>query len=351
MARSGPQKIPGANLSLFFGGGRRYTGSDMEVNCAVAHTTEGATLYDYGGGAVAPTVTAVPDFNARRLAWYQHFDIDESARALVNAPGGVQTNTANVFQIELVGTCDPATHADWARRGVEHIYWPDPPDWAVRDLAWLMRWLRDQHGIPLTSGVEWLPYPASYGASRVRMSFAQWTTFTGWCGHQHVPENDHGDPGALPIARLLAAAAGQTPPTTTPAPAPGPTPIPVQEDDMPFSEADIRRFIREEVSDQPTRDAIAFAVDYKLGSRLDAVPGKVWEHQVPVPRLQPDGSVTYAAEQSAYWPLVWGNVWNAQVMAAIAAAALTPAEVQQALADGTLHVSITVAPATAPKAS
>lgn len=230
MTRSGPQKIPGARFDLFFGGGRRFTGSDMEVNCGVVHTTEGATLYDYDSGAVAPTVTALPDFAARKLTWYQHFDVDESARALVNAPGGVQTNTANTFQIELVGTCDPATHAAWTRRGIEHIYWPEPPDWAVRDLAWLMRWLRDQHGIPLTSGLEWLPYPASYGASRARMSFTRWTAFTGWCGHMHVPENDHGDPGALPIERLLAIAAGQTPPTTTPAPKPAPTPVP--EDDM-----------------------------------------------------------------------------------------------------------------------
>jgi hypothetical protein len=228
MARTGPQKIPGANLSLFFGGGRRYTGSDMEVNCGIVHTTEGATLYDYGGGAEAPTVTAVPDLNARRLVWYQHFDVDESARALVNASGGVQTNTANAFQIELVGTCDPATHAVWARRGIDHIYWPEPPDWAVQDLAWLMRWLRDQHGIPLASGLEWLPYPTSYGASRARMSFAQWTRFKGWAGHQHVPENDHGDPGNLPINRILAAATGAVQPPSTSAPGPNP----VQEDDM-----------------------------------------------------------------------------------------------------------------------
>ncbi|GAA1406300.1 hypothetical protein GCM10009639_54040 [Kitasatospora putterlickiae] len=232
MARSGPQKIPGANLNLFFGRGRPFTGSDMEVNCALLHTTEGPKLYDYDGGRSAPTVTALPDFAARRLVWYQHFDVDESARALVNAPGGVETNTANVFQIELVGTCDPTTHDAWTRRGVEHIYWPKPPDWAVRDLAWLMRWLRDEHGIPLTSGLEWLPYPSSYGRSRVRMSVAQWSAFRGWCGHQHAPENDHGDPGDLPIERLLAVAAGQVPAAPKP-PAPAPAPAPLETDMTP----------------------------------------------------------------------------------------------------------------------
>ncbi|BFP50036.1 hypothetical protein KCMC57_64040 (plasmid) [Kitasatospora sp. CMC57] len=251
MARTGPQKIPGARFDLFFGDGR-YSGSDMEVNCGVIHTTEGPTLYDYNSGGVAPTVTAVPDFDTQQLVWHQHFDVDESARALVNAPGGVQTNLANTFQIELVGTCDPATHAQWTRQGVQHIYWPEPPAWAVRDLAWLMRWLSDQHGIPLTGVAEWLPYPASYGASRVRMTFDQWRSFTGWCGHQHVPENDHGDPGSLPAAHILAVARGEA---TTP----------TEEDPlMAFTEADLRRFIREEASGIDVRDSIANAMFWWL---------------------------------------------------------------------------------------
>jgi hypothetical protein len=51
----------------------------------------------------------------------------------------------------------------------------------------------------------------------------------------------------------------------------------------------------------------------------------VWGHQVPVPRVQPDGSVAYPFSQGAVWPLIWGNVWNAQLHTHIAAqqAALT----------------------------
>ncbi|HEY6222818.1 MAG TPA: hypothetical protein VIW26_03470, partial [Gemmatimonadales bacterium] len=45
----------------------------------------------------------------------------------------------------------------------------------------------------------------------VRFTAAAWLAFDGWCGHQHVPNNDHGDPGAIDIARLLAIAA-PTPP-------------------------------------------------------------------------------------------------------------------------------------------
>ncbi|MGW6418853.1 peptidoglycan recognition protein family protein [Streptomyces sp. NPDC055055] len=258
MARTGPQRIPGAVLDLFFGTGS-YSGSDMEVNCGVIHTTEGPTLYDYQGGASAPTVTSVPDFKAKRLVHHQHFDVDESARALVNEPGGVQTNTANVVQWELVGTCDPATHAKWTRQGIEHIYWPDPPDWAIRDVAALMRWLNEQHGIPLTGRSEWLAYPGSYGDSRVRMSNSEWTAFKGWCGHQHVPENDHGDPGALPFARILAAAkGGTTPPKEDPA--------------MALSDADVDRIALRVLA---YRNKAADEASKKLGQRIPDFYGYV----------------------------------------------------------------------------
>jgi hypothetical protein len=57
-------------------------------------------------------------------------------------------------------------------------------------------------GIPLTAR-PFKAYPASFGPSDVRMSNATWNNFTGWCGHEHVPQNDHGDPGAFPWARLV----------------------------------------------------------------------------------------------------------------------------------------------------
>ncbi|MGY4902580.1 hypothetical protein [Streptomyces sp. 900116325] len=221
MARTGPQKIPGASQQYFYGSGR-YSGSDMEVNCGVAHTTEGMTVPSYGGGAEAPNVTGLPDFKTRKIRWYQHFDVDESARALMNKSGGVETNTANAFQIELVGTCDAAKAKTWGgkKAGVDYIYWPDAPDWALAEVAWLVRWLHDYHSVPLTCVKDWLAYgldsrrpgvtPASYGANPARMSMAAWRNFTGWCGHQHVPENDHGDPGSMNFARVIALAKGTT---------------------------------------------------------------------------------------------------------------------------------------------
>jgi hypothetical protein len=240
MAKTGPQKIPGASQTYFYGTGQ-FSGSDMEVNCGVAHTTEGRTVPSYADssgrrGALAPTVTGLPDIAAKKIRWYQHYDVDESARALANKLGGVETNTANAFQIELVGTCDDTKKTTWggAKAGVDYLHWPTAPDWALTEVAWLVRWLHDYHGIPLTCVKDWLAYgkdtrrpgitPASYGASPARMSQAEWRNFTGWCGHQHVPENDHGDPGSMNFARVIQLAKGEA-----------------KEEDMPLTTEDVKK--------------------------------------------------------------------------------------------------------------
>ncbi|WP_405769339.1 hypothetical protein OG539_32880 [Actinacidiphila glaucinigra] len=206
MAKTGPQKYPGASTAYFYQS--KYAGNAMESNVIVWHSTEGTSLPSYGGGAEAPNFTAKPDFKAKRLVWYQHFDFDTSARALVNKAGGVETNTLNVCQVEVVGTCDPATHKRWG--STPHLYTPELPDWAIRDLAAFAKWANANHGVPLSSGLTFKAYPGSYGANGVRMTGGQWTGFTGHCGHQHVPENDHGDPGAFPMAAILSAAKNGT---------------------------------------------------------------------------------------------------------------------------------------------
>lgn len=234
---TGPQRYPGANTTYWHQ--TRWGGSLMEVNVCVLHSTEGIGLPGYDGGGNAPNLTAIADFAAKRLKWFQHFDIDRSSRALRNLSGGVQTNTLNVVQVELDGTCDYTKRKNWGNRvaGRDYIYWGDPPDWALRDLAEFLRWLNANHGVPLTGPSMWLTYgpdtrrpgitPASYGASPARMSFAQWNAFKGICGHQHVPENDHGDPGNLPFAELIALAKGTAPPP--------------EEDDMAITDADAQK--------------------------------------------------------------------------------------------------------------
>lgn len=233
MALTGPQKIPFASQKYYYGD--KYPGSAMESNVGVIHTTEGTTLPSYGGGVSAPNVTAVPDIKAQKLLWYQHFDVDRSSRALVNRSGGVETNTLNAFQVELVGTCDPAHKTSWGSKkaGVDYIFWPAAPDWALKELAKLVRWLADNHRVPARSSVVWKSYPTSYGASSVRLSGSQWSDYYGWLGHQHVPENDHGDPGNINFARVLEHANAQTP-------AP---PAPPKEKPVALSDNDVKRIV------------------------------------------------------------------------------------------------------------
>ncbi len=198
MTKTGPQKYPGASLAYFWQ--KQYGGDSMESNVIVWHSTEGTSLPSYGNGASAPNFTTVPDFTNKRMVWYQHFDFDTSSRALVNRAGGVDTNTLNVCQVEVVGTCDPAAHKRWTSK---HLYMPELPSWAIRDLRAFAKWAQDNHGVPRKAPVTFKAYPSSYGANGVRMSNSAWLKFTGHCGHQHVPENDHGDPGLFPIAEIL----------------------------------------------------------------------------------------------------------------------------------------------------
>lgn len=220
--KTGPQRYPVASRSNWYQDD--FGGDPMQVNVVVLHTTEGSTLPGYGGGSSAPNLTAVPDLAARKLNWYQHFDIETSSRALVNLRGGVETNTMNVCQVELVGTCDPTTHAKWKAAGRAHVHWPDAPDWALRGVARFLAWMHEEHGVPLSGPKAWPAYPTSY-ANRAgqRLKAAQWTDFKGVCGHMHVPENVHGDPGAIDFARLVKHAKAdldlgdETPEPTTPA--------------------------------------------------------------------------------------------------------------------------------------
>jgi len=193
----------------------RWSGSQLnltpDTEVVVAHTTESPSWPDYDGGAKAPNYTADPNIARKRLDWRAHFPDEMSSRALKNLAGGVETNTLNAVQVELVGTCAPANAKSWGGQGKllagrDYIYWPEAPEWALQGLADFLADQHDRHGLVLRT-LEFQPYPASFGArggtNHVRMTFEQWRTFAGVCGHQHVPENDHGDPGALNMAHVL----------------------------------------------------------------------------------------------------------------------------------------------------
>lgn len=180
-----------------------------EPDIIVLHTTEGMGWPSYGGGSMAPhdTIRAIP---GKGIEVRRHMPYDRNAKALVNAAGGVQTNKRGVIQFELVGTCDPKY-----RGNKSWFFWPEADDVVLRALADYLRPIAAKYGIP-AAAPKFLPYPSSYGnKQRQRFTSAQWNAFNGFCGHQHVPENDHGDPGNFPIAKLLAFIFNTTTPPTS----------------------------------------------------------------------------------------------------------------------------------------
>jgi hypothetical protein len=166
--------------------GGTYTGGPFR---GVIHTTEIKTYVpstkNYYGHFNPPHFTLVMEKGAAKF--YQHFPITVAARALENRPKGVQTNRRSAIQIEIA----------WKAAEIAQL----PSEMVVRMWDW-MRWVEGETGIkrgnyPTFRGNE------SYGIFGVgRMTNDEWDAFDGWCGHQHVPENAHWDPGKLDIDRL-----------------------------------------------------------------------------------------------------------------------------------------------------
>lgn len=181
------RSYPGNSAGSMNGDGSRKLG---------LHSTEGSTIE----GAVAayrannswPHLTV--DAPRRRVE--QHVPLDVAARSFRNLPGGADATNRDgnyMIQIELVGTATrPAS-----------IGSPDDLDWLGETVIGPACRLT---GVPLVCTVDFMAYPASYGVTRVRLSPAKWDAYSGLLGHMHVPDNVHGDPGAIDIGRILAAA-------------------------------------------------------------------------------------------------------------------------------------------------
>ena len=194
--------MPGASrVQKFSGNKHRAT-----ISKIVLHTTEGSSWPGYGGGGSAPHFTVHRDGTIR-----QHIDTAYASKALVNRAGGVQTNNAGVIQIEFIGSCDRA-YAN--KHGL--FFTENATDKDLAGLAKVFAWISKTHGVPLTAtGLKWPTSNAAYRTAPQRMSFAKWNNYKGVCGHTHVPENDHWDPGNFPITRLLALARGTSAPVAS----------------------------------------------------------------------------------------------------------------------------------------
>lgn len=163
----------------------------------VLHSTEGLSIEgavsSYTTNGVPPQCTIDP-LAARKA---QHIDLDRSAYALVH-PSGVETNRLRCVQVEIVMFAD----LDKARQ-YHGLHVGDLNDDHYAFISGCLLEIAAVVPIQATFAAPFVPYPSSYGTHAAqRFTADEWTGFGGWCGHQHVYGNEHGDPGALDTSRI-----------------------------------------------------------------------------------------------------------------------------------------------------
>lgn len=129
----------------------------------------------------------------------QHLSHDRAGRALTNAPGGCETNRWGALQVEVVG------HAV--------VPFTTTPMHGLADLLAIFRAAGVPDRWPLGQP---LPYPRSYGLNNGQRSISTWLGFPGHYGHSQVPENEHGDPGAVDIRAMFTVDPPTLPPPVPP---------------------------------------------------------------------------------------------------------------------------------------
>ncbi len=154
----------------------------------VVHSTEGRSP-NPGGASNYHGHQGWPHFEVSlQRGIEQFFPINGGVFTLENRSGRVETNRAHAIQVEVVGLAEESQ--DW-------------PDELLRHLADVIQFVHEQTGMPLN-------FRRFHGANEgvvlasVDSPIRTVVTdgFTGICGHQHFEENDHWDPGALPVERL-----------------------------------------------------------------------------------------------------------------------------------------------------
>jgi len=179
-------------------GPRRNTAYAPKV---LLHSTETGGFPGYNNGADQPNLTIDWASQVDRVEVRQHQSLLYGARALLDSPAA-PVNSMNVWQVEMVGTCDAKFAARYG-----YPYLPDLADEYLAGLgAFLVKFCAAVGVSPETS-VRWVPYPESYGVgASQRLSLAQYGSVTGVIGHMHAPVNDHGDPGSVNVLRALSLA-------------------------------------------------------------------------------------------------------------------------------------------------
>jgi len=155
-----------------------FTGGGWKL---IWHTTEGGnmssvlhTLRQKGAEVhfvIAPEIGLVE----------QMVRLNQYGKGLMHPAGTPETNRANCIQVEIIGFAKDSPH--WG----EHIY---------RNLARLALLIEHRVAIPRRVG-------RPFGTNVQRVTPAGFPRSAGHFGHEHVPNNDHVDPGAMRAKHLL----------------------------------------------------------------------------------------------------------------------------------------------------
>lgn len=210
--------------------------NDPEAECKnLWHTTES----DFGSidgvlrlfaGPVYDASHFVIDFGkpGQKSRMAQCSPITKAACSLAGGGNVVSTNGVPVIQTEICG------------RAAETHLWEDDVLRFLAQHAVNVRKAQQQalgrsfrHEVSVTFYGLDAGFTLATQNARQRLSPAAWRAYNGHIGHQHVPKNDHWDPGKLNVARICELARqieGDTPP-----PPPPPPPLP---EEITVAEAD-----------------------------------------------------------------------------------------------------------------
>jgi hypothetical protein len=176
--------LPGAERRPATSNGPAFVGLPWR---AVLHTTEGTTVQgaidEFAKHNSWPHLTVEP--STGRVI--QHIPLTVGARSLGSQPGN-PTNAANCIQIEIVGKAVASPQRSAAD---------------LEEIRRVMLQVEQLIPVPRRSGLQFLNQHGVNTRPANRLAIGAWQRFSGWCGHQHVPGNDHWDPGALNISALV----------------------------------------------------------------------------------------------------------------------------------------------------
>ena len=200
----------------------------------VIHTTETAGLPGYREGSVAPHFTigvgdpgSMPREQRGRVRIWQHISLDRTASALRHNPGTIETNHmgAHCVQIECITYI-----GDQDKAGIVGNKGKFPKALSKALAGLIDEIVATLDDININLHPDTWSSSGSYGVTaKQRLTEAEWERFNGICGHEHVPNNTHWDPGAFDIdafTKLLSGRSDSSRSQRTSADKPAPPPPP-----------------------------------------------------------------------------------------------------------------------------